>query len=42
MYMGSGGWLPAFGMPSVQIELHTVPPDNAAKEGAGDGDGRYV
>ena len=42
MYMGSGGWLPAFGMPSVQIELHIVQPGNAAGEGAGDGDGRYV
>ena len=42
MYMGSGGWLPAHGLLSVQIELHTVQPVNAAGEGAGDGDGRYV
>ena len=42
MYMGSGGWLSAHALPSVRIELHTVQPGNAAGEGAGDGDGRYV
>ena len=42
MYMGSGGWLPGYSLPTVRIELHTVQPGNAAREGAGDGDGRYV